>query len=265
MTKEIFIELKDRAKRIRRLTLKAIFDAKSGHPGGSLSSVDILTYLYSKVLTSGDKFILSKGHACPAWYATLAETGKLPEEELSTLRKLGSRLQGHPSPQLPQVVTPTGSLGQGFSVGVGMALGYKHIKTVNKVYVLLGDGELQEGLVWESAMIASSYALGSLCVLIDYNGLSSDDRVLGLEPLHDKLTAFGFYVLHINGHDFGELGYAMDIFKQGCIKPLAVICRTTKGKGVSFMENKPEWHGSLVLSEEELNVALAELMGELNR
>lgn len=249
-------ELKDTARKIRRLTLKAIFEAKSGHPGGSLSCVDILTYLYSKVLMSGDKFILSKGHACPAWYAVL---GEIPEEELLTLRKLDSRLQGHPSPQLPQVVTPTGSLGQGFSVGVGVALGFKRIKTNSKVYVLLGDGELQEGLVWESMRIASVAALGNLAMFIDYNGFGSDDRVLGLEPLHDKLTAFGFYVLHINGHDFGELGYATDVFKQGCIKPLAVICRTTKGKGISFMENKPEWHGSLVLSRKELNEALAEL------
>lgn len=252
-------ELKDKARKVRRLTLKAIFEAKSGHPGGSLSSVDILTYLYSKVLTSGDKFILSKGHACPAWYATLAEMGLIPEEELSTLRKLDSRLQGHPSPQLSQVVTPTGSLGQGFSVGVGVALGFKYLKSPSKVYVLLGDGELQEGIVWESAMIASSYALGSLCVIIDYNGLSSDDRVLGLEPLAERWRSFGWHVLQVSGHDFGGIGYALDVFKKGSIKPQVIIARTTKGKGVSFMENKPEWHGSLVLSKKELNEALAEL------
>jgi len=250
-------ELKGTARKIRRLTLKAVFEAKSGHPGGSLSCIDILTYLYSKVLTSGDKFILSKGHACPAWYATLAEMGELPEA--LTLRKLGSQLQGHPSPQLHQVVTPTGSLGQGFSVAVGIALGYKHIKTTSKVYVLLGDGELQEGMIWESASVASVNALGNLCAVVDYNGFSSDDRVLGLEPLAEKFRAFGWHVLQVDGHDFGELGYALDVFRKGSIKPQVIIAYTTKGKGVSFMENRPEWHGSLVLSKKELDEGLAEL------
>ncbi len=252
MSEETYAELKDRARKTRRLTLRAIFDAKSGHPGGSLSCVDILTYLYSKVLVSGDKFILSKGHACPAWYAVL-------EEDVGTLRKLGSRLQGHPSPQLSKVVTPTGSLGQGFSVGVGIALGFKHIKTTSKVYVLLGDGELQEGIIWESASLASVEALGNLNAIIDYNGFSSDDRVLGLEPLAEKWRAFGWHVLQVNGHDFGELGYALDVFRKGSIKPQAIIARTVKGKGVSYMEGRPEWHGSLVLSRKELNEALAEL------
>ena len=250
-------ELKDTARKIRRLTLKAIFEAKSGHPGGSLSCVDILTCLYSKILTSGDRFILSKGHACPAWYATLAEMGEIPEA--LTLRKLGSQLQGHPSPQLPQVVTPTGSLGQGFSVGVGIALGFKHIKSPSKVYVLLGDGELQEGMIWESASIAAVYALGNLCAIIDYNGFSSDDRVLGLEPLADKWKAFGWHVLQVDGHDLEHLEYALDVFRKGSIKPQIIIARTKKGKGVSFMEGRPEWHGSLVLSKKELNEALAEL------
>lgn len=259
MTEKTFAELKDTARKVRRLTLKAIFDAKSGHPSGSLSCIDILTYLYSKVLTSGDKFILSKGHACPAWYATLAKMGEIPEEELSTLRKLDSRLQGHPSPQLPQVVTPTGSLGQGFAVACGIALGYKHLKSPSKVYVLLGDGELQEGIVWESARIAGVAALGNLNAIIDYNGFSSDDRVLGLEPLADKWRAFGWHVLQVDGHNFGELEYTFNVFKKGSIKPQVIIARTVKGKGISYMEGRPEWHGSLVLSRKELNTALAEL------
>jgi transketolase len=264
--------LTERARQVRIGSLISIYHAASGHPGGSLSAADLLTALWSEELSVSPqlvddehrhKFILSKGHACPALYAILAEMGYLPKTALATLRKLGSPLQGHPHVlDLPWVEASTGSLGQGFSVAIGMALGLKKQNKPERVYVLLGDGELQEGEIWEGAMCAAQFGLDNLCAIVDYNKLQSDDlneHIMGLEPLRAKWEAFNWHVLEIDGHSFLEISEAFIQARAHCSGPTLIIAHTLKGKGVSFMEGNPSWHGSVKLQLEDMETSLADL------
>ncbi len=265
-------DLASLAVKIRKLSLISIHAATSGHPGGALSSVDLLAYLFSVELKNTEyhwphdqrhRFVLSKGHACPALYAAAANTGWIDEDEVITLRKLNSPLQGHPcAVKLPWVEASTGSLGQGFSAAIGMAMGLKYKKSQARVYALLGDGEMQEGQVWEGIMCAAQHKLNNLCAIIDYNKLQSDDyneNIIGLEPLKEKLHAFNWGVTEIDGHDFDDIERAFDIARQTQDKPFMIIANTVKGKGVSYMENHPGWHGSVKMSDENLKEALADL------
>ena len=257
---------------IRRHALAAIYRAGSGHPGGVLSCADLLAYLVHCVLEwpqhrpddpHRPRFVLSKGHACPVLYAAAALCGWIPLETLGTLRKLNSPLQGHPhTGTTPWVDASTGSLGQGFSVAMGMALGFRHRGRSTPVYVMLGDGELQEGIVWETAMCAAHYGLHNLCAVVDYNKMQSDDyneNVMGLEPLSHKWKAFGWNVLEIDGHDFQDISDAFTRARSHTESPTVIIAHTIKGKGVSFMEGSPVWHGSVKLKQEELVAALRDL------
>ncbi len=254
-----------RSLRMRRMALASIFEAKSGHPGGVLSAIDIINYILceNKKSNKEKKFILSKGHAGPALYAAAAENGWIQTKELSKLRKLGSPLQGHPSvTQTSWSETSTGSLGQGFSVAVGMSMGYVHQKKNTNVIVMLGDGELQEGEIWEGAMCAAHYKLSNLCAIVDYNKLQSDDfnkNIIELEPLSEKWRSFNWNVLEIDGHDFNQIQNAFEEVKNVENKPSVIIAHTIKGKGISFMENIPSWHGSVKLLPEELEKSLVEL------
>ncbi|MEA5012105.1 MAG: transketolase [Angelakisella sp.] len=245
------------ANQVRKGVVEAVFAAQSGHPGGSLSIADIMTYLYEKELRldvenphweDRDRLVLSKGHVCPALYSAMAIKGFLPFEELKTFRRVGSRLQGHPDlNKLPGVDFSAGSLGQGMSAAVGMALMGKLGKKDYRTYAILGDGELQEGQVWESAMFAAHYGLDNLCYIIDNNGLQIDgslDDVCSPYPIDEKFAAFGFEVICIDGHDFDAIEAAFQKAKTISGKPTAIIAKTTKGKGVSFMEDKASWHGS---------------------
>jgi transketolase len=263
--------LKDRARQMRIDILKALSGCGSGHTGGSLSATDIVAALYFYKMKydpkkpdwkGRDNFILSKGHAAPLLYTALAHAGFIDPAELCTLRKLGSRLQGHPdSKYLPGVEISTGSLGQGLSVACGLALAHKLDKAPNRVYALLGDGELQEGQVWEAAMTAAHYKLDNLCALIDNNGLQIDGpvhKVMGVEPIADKWRAFGWEVLDIGGHDMAQIVSALDLAETVKGKPTAVVCRTVKGKGCSVFEGKVEFHGTAP-SREELEIAMKEL------
>ncbi len=273
-----FKKYEDIASRIRIDIIKAVHKAGSGHPGGSLSAADIVTALYFKVMNidpenprmeGRDKFILSKGHAGPVQYAALAERGYYEVEEMMSLRKLGSRFQGHPNrDKVPGIEMSTGSLGQGFSVSVGMALAgkldEKDGKKSGRIYTLLGDGELQEGLIWEAAMSAAHYKLDNLCVIVDWNGLQIDgknEEVMTVAPVDEKFKAFGFNVLMIDGHDFGQIFDAFDQAKACKGKPTAIIAKTNKGRGVSFMQDNPGWHGKAP-KEDEAKKAVAELGGE---
>ncbi|HHW28190.1 MAG TPA: transketolase [Syntrophomonadaceae bacterium] len=253
---ELIRELEAKAKTIRKDIIKMLAEAGSGHPGGSLSSVEIVTALYFNVLRlkpeeplwqDRDRFILSKGHAAPVLYAALAERGFFPVDELLTLRKLGSRLQGHPAwGMLPGVEASTGSLGQGLSIGLGMALAGRLDQRDYRVYVLLGDGESQEGQVWEAAMAAAHYRAGNLTAILDYNGLQIDgpiEKVMSPLPLPDKWRAFGWEVREVDGHNFRDLLTAFDWAKGVKDKPSMIIAHTIKGKGVSFMEGMVDWHG----------------------
>lgn len=244
------------AKDIRVDIIKAVHMAGSGHPGGSLSAADIVTALYFKEMridpqnpqmVGRDKFVLSKGHAAPVQYAALAERGFFPKEELWTLRQLGSHLQGHPNrDKVPGIEMSTGSLGQGFSVCVGMAMAGKLDHDPGRIYTLLGDGELQEGLIWEAAMAAGHYQLDNLCAIVDWNGLQIDgknDDVMTVRPIDEKFKAFGFHVLVIDGHDFGQIFTAFDAARACKGKPTVIIAKTHKGHGVSFMEDEAGWHG----------------------
>ena len=258
------------AQQVRRGVVTSIYHARSGHPGGSLSCVDILVYLLKLGLGGknlGVKFILSKGHAAPALYATASCCEYLEDIDLTGLRKLGAPLQGHPHiGQTEWVETSTGSLGQGFSVAVGMAMGCKYKnESSEKIYVMLGDGELQEGEVWEGIMCAAHYQLDNLCAIVDYNKLQSDDtnkNVMGLEPILDKWAAFNWNVIEIDGHDFDQIEDAFDLANQTTDRPSVIIAHTVKGKGVSFMENDPSWHGSVAIRPEELEFALRDLETE---
>ena len=262
------------ASRVRVNIVKAVHKAGSGHPGGSLSAADIVTALYFKEMNidpenprmeGRDKFILSKGHAGPVQYAALAHRGFFPVEDFMTLRKLGSKFQGHPNrDKVPGIEMSTGSLGQGFGVAVGMAMANKLDKSEGRVYVLLGDGELQEGLIWEAAMAAGHYGLDNLCAIVDWNGLQIDgnnDDVMTVKPIDEKFAAFGFNVLVIDGHNFEEIFAAFDAARACKGKPTVIVAKTHKGRGVSFMEDNAGWHGKAP-SEEEAKQAVAELGGE---
>jgi transketolase len=259
---------------IRADIVKQVYFAGSGHPGGSLSAADILATLFFHEMNvdpadpkkaGRDRFILSKGHAAPALYAALAERGYFDKGELWKLRTLGAALQGHPSMKTtPGVEMSTGSLGQGFSVSIGMALASR-MDGGGRVYVLLGDGELEEGLVWEAAMSAGHYRLDNLCVIVDWNGLQIDGRnedVMTVAPIADKFESFGFNVLSIDGNDAAAIVSALDAAKAAKGRPTAIVAKTTKGKGVSFMEGEAGWHGKAP-SEAEARKALEELGGEL--
>ena len=263
--------LKEKAKEIRKSIVSMITEAKSGHPGGSLSATDILTALYfsemnvdpaNPKMEGRDRFVLSKWHAAPAIYATLAEKGYFSKDELMTLRKFGSRLQGHPDmKKLPEIEISTGSLGQGLSVANGMALNAKIFDENYRTYVVLGDGEIQEGQIWEAAMTAAHYKLDNLCAFLDSNNLQIDGNVseiMGVEPLDKKWEAFGWNVIKIDGHDFEQILSALDKARKCKGKPTMIIAKTIKGKGVSFMENVCGFHG-VAPTLEELERALAEL------
>ena len=266
--------LEEMAGKIRIDIIRQIHAAGSGHPGGSLSAADIITYLYFAEMKidpqdpdrqGRDRFVLSIGHAAPALYAALAERGFFPVEELLTLRKLGSILQGHPDKkQIPGVDMSTGSLGQGISAAVGMALANRIDGLENRVYALLGDGELQEGLVWEAAMAAAHYGLDNLTVFTDWNGLQIDGKnedVMTVAPIDDKFRAFGWEVQLIDGHDFEQIAAAVEKAKTVKGKPQMIVAKTVKGKGVSFMENQAGWHGKAP-SDEQAAQAVEELGGK---
>ena len=268
-------QLEKIACKVRIGIIEGVHAAKAGHPGGSLSIAEILTYLYFKEMNidpknpkdpKRDRFVLSKGHAAPALYATLAERGYFSPDELLTLRQIGSRLQGHPDMKnIPGVDMSTGSLGQGISTAVGMALSSKHFGDNYNVYTILGDGEIEEGQVWEAAMFASNKKLSNLTAFIDLNNLQIDgtiDEVNSAKPVDKKFEAFGWHVITINGHDYDAIEAALAEAKI-VDKPVAIIAETTKGKGVSYMENAVNWHGAAPNDElyavamEELNAALA--------
>ncbi len=263
--------LEEKARIIRKHIVEMIYNAGSGHPGGSLSAADILTALYFKVMRHDpknprwedrDRFILSKGHAAPALYATLAEAGYFPVDELLALRKLGSRLQGHPDMRkLPGIEASTGSEGQGLSIGIGASLHAKLNRKLCRVYVMIGDGENDCGQIWESAMSASHFKTDNLTVILDRNGLQLDGptrEIMGIEPLSDKWKAFGWKVIEINGHSFREILNAFDHAKNVKGKPTIIIAHTIKGKGVSFMEGNVSFHGKPP-SKEEYEQAIKEL------
>lgn len=266
--------LKEIAKSIRINVIEMLLEAKSGHPGGSLSIADILTVLYFEEMNideknpkweDRDRFILSKGHASPGLYATLAERGYFPKEELKSLRKFGSNLQGHPDMKKTLGVDmSTGSLGQGLSVANGMALSGKLDDKTYRVYTIIGDGELQEGQIWEAAMSTSHYKLDNLVAFVDLNGLQidgSNEEVMNVNPVDKKFESFGWNVLVIDGHNLEEIKEALDKAKEEKGRPTAIIAKTVKGKGVSFMENQSAWHGTAP-NEEETKIALNDLKGE---
>lgn len=266
-------ELREIAKRVRIGVIEGTHAAKSGHPGGSLSVADILTYLYFEEMKidpknpkweDRDRFVLSKGHCAPALYAVLAERGFFPTAELLTLRKYPSRLQGHPDMNsTPGVDMSAGSLGLGISAAAGMALAAKIDGKSYRVYTVVGDGESEEGQVWEACMFAAHYKLDNLCVVIDWNGLQIDGpvcEVMNPTPHDKKLEAFGFHVISINGNDMAEVAAAFEEARTVKGKPTAIVAKTTKGKGVSFMENQVKWHGSAP-NDEQYEQAIAELKG----
>ena len=278
MTPEQRKQLEITACKVRMSVIDAVYSAKSGHPGGSLSAADMFTYLYFKEMRvdpadqkkpGRDRFVLSKGHTAPGLYSTLAHRGFFPVEDLKTLRQIGSYLQGHPNMNtVPGVDMSTGSLGQGISTAVGMALGAKLKGTDERVYTLLGDGEIQEGQVWEAMMSASHYKLDNLVVIIDNNGLQIDGNVADVMspyPIVDKCKAFGLEVVEIDGHDFDAIEGAMEHAKATKGKPTAIVMKTVKGKCVSYMENQASWHGSAPNAEQyeiamnELGALMAEL------
>ncbi|MDX9870895.1 MAG: transketolase [Clostridia bacterium] len=264
--------LQETARQIRRNIITMLQEAASGHPGGSLSAAEIVTYLYFHAMNvdpqnpqweDRDRFVLSKGHAAPVLFSALAEKGFFPREELLTFRKINSRLQGHPDmKKAPGVDMSTGSLGQGFSASIGIALAGKLDKKDYRVYALLGDGEAEEGQVWEAAMAAAHYKLDNLTAFLDYNRMQIDgtlDEVISPEPLDEKFKAFGWHVLSIDGHSLAEIDAAVAEAKQTAGKPTMIIARTVKGKGVSFMENQVNWHGTPP-SKEQADKALSELV-----
>jgi transketolase len=263
-------ELEEKARQIRRLIIQMLAQAGSGHPGGSLSSTDLITVLFFQVLRhkpndpewpDRDRFHLSKGHCCPLWYAELASAGYFPQEKLLTLRRMGSMLQGHPDRRTPGVNVASGSLGQGLSVALGMSLAARIDKKDYRVYVLMGDGEIQEGNIWEAAMAAAHFKCDNLCAILDYNGFQIDGKVkdiMNLEPIAAKWQAFGWQTIEIDGHNIKEILAAYDQAKTVKGKPTIIIARTIKGKGVSFMENVVDFHGRSP-TKEETEKALKEL------
>ena len=281
MDKETKLSLQKTACEVRKGIIVSTSAAKSGHPGGSLSIAEILTYLYFKEMNidpqnpekpDRDRFVLSKGHAAPGLYSVLAQRGYFDVEELKSLRKYGSILQGHPDMKhIPGVDMSSGSLGQGISAACGMALSAKHFGSDFRVYTIVGDGEAEEGQVWEAAMFAAAKKLDNLVCFIDSNGLQIDgtvEEVNNPAPFEDKFSAFGWNVITINGNDFDEIESALDSARECKGKPTAIIANTVKGKGVSFMENQVSWHGSAPNAEQteqalaELNAAEKELEGK---
>lgn len=268
-------QMKILAAKARRGAIVGTFNAKSGHPGGSLSAADIFTYLYFKEMNvdpenprwaDRDRFVLSKGHCCPSLYAVLALKGFFPMSELEKLRHVGAMLQGHPDMKgTPGIDMSTGSLGQGISAACGMALSAKIDNKDYRVYTVLGDGECEEGQVWEAAMFAAHKGLDNLVVIVDYNGLQIDGttaQVGGVEPIDKKFESFGFNVLSIDGHDFTEIEEALNNARATKGVPTAIIAKTVKGKGVSFMENEVGWHGKAT-NAEEYEIALKELDAQI--
>lgn len=268
--------LEHTAAKVRIGIIEATHAAKCGHPGGSLSSADALTYLYFSEMNidpmnprmdDRDRFVLSKGHSAPGLYSTLALRGFFPVEDLLTLRKTGSYLTGHPNMNtVPGVDMSTGSLGQGLSVACGMALGLKNKGSKARVYVVVGDGEIQEGQIWEACMFAAHYRLDNLCVIVDNNGLQIDgniDQVMSPYPIDKKMEAFGLYAVTVDGHNFEQLeqAFLQARQKKGC--PTAIILKTVKGKGISFMENKAGWHGKAP-NAAEYKQAMQELIEQLD-
>ena len=275
MTSQEKKQLQITACKVRMGIIASTHAAKCGHPGGSLSAAELFTYLYFKEMNvdpadpkkaDRDRFVLSKGHTAPGLYTALAHRGFFPVEDLLTLRKIGSYLQGHPNMNtVPGVDMSTGSLGQGVSVAAGMALTAKLQNNPCRVYTLLGDGEIQEGQVWEAFMFAAHYKLDNLCVVIDNNGLQLDGKisdVMSPYPIVDKLVAFGFETIPVNGHDLNELEAAFAKARETKRKPTAIVMTTTKGKGVSFMENNAGWHGKAT-NAAEYEIAMAELKAAL--
>ena len=263
------------ACKVRMGIIEGTHSAKAGHPGGSLSAAELFTYLYFKELNvdpvqpkaeNRDRFVLSKGHTAPGLYAAMAYRGFFPVEDLVTLRKIGSHLQGHPNLNLtPGIDMSTGSLGQGISAAVGMALAAKHTGNPCRVYTLLGDGEIQEGQVWEAMMAANHYKLDNLCVIIDNNGLQIDGDVADVMspyPIAEKMQAFGFDVVEIDGHDFDQIEEAFAKARQTQGKPFGIIMKTIKGKDVSYMENQAGWHGKAP-NDAEFEQAMNELKARL--
>jgi transketolase len=271
-----YSDLRKIASTLRTDIIEMLKEAKSGHPGGSLSACEIITALYFKEMRvdsnnpewpDRDRFVLSKGHGAPVLYAALAEKGFFSKEELLRLRKTGAMLQGHPDMKgTPGVDMTTGSLGQGLAAANGMALAGKLDKKDYRVYVLIGDGEAQEGIIWEAAMFSAHYKLDNLTVFMDHNGLQIDGlnkEVMNIEPIDEKFRAFGWHVINIDGHSFEDIFSALEEAKNTKGKPTMIIARTVKGKGVSFMENKADWHGKAP-SEEEAKKAIDEIGGVVN-
>jgi transketolase len=274
MTNAKLLELQGIAKELRIDIIRTLFLSGSGHPGGSLSAADILSVLFFDEMNvdpadvhmpNRDKFVMSKGHGAPGLYVTMAHKGYFPIEELKTLRKLGTRLQGHPDMKLlPGVEMSTGSLGQGFSASVGMAIAGKLDQSPGRVYTLMGDGEMQEGLVWEAFMSAAHFGLDNLTVIVDWNGLQIDGRnddIMCIAPLAEKIRSFCWETIEIDGHDIEAIADALAQAKTVKGRPVAIIAKTLKGKGVTFMEDNHNWHGKAP-NEEEARLALKELGGE---
>ena len=268
-------QLQITACKVRMGVIESTYGAKAGHPGGSLSAAEVYTYLYFKEMNidpknpkweDRDRFVLSKGHTTPGLYSVLANRGFFPVEDLPTFRHIDSYLQGHPNMNMvPGVDMSTGSLGQGISVATGMALAAKHTGKANRVYALLGDGEIQEGQVWEACMAAAHYKLDNLCIVVDNNGLQIDGNiadVMSPYPIVDKLVAFGFEVVELDGHDFNALEAAFNKARETKGKPFAIVMKTIKGKDVSFMENDAGWHGKAP-NDAEYAQAMAELKAKL--
>ncbi len=282
MDEKLVRELEIDAAKVRIGIIEGVYNAKCGHPGGALSIADVLTYMYKHRLNvdpnmpddpKRDRVVLSKGHSAPALYAVLALRGFFPFDELKTLRQSGSRLEGHPDrKKVPGVDASTGSLGQGISQACGMALAGKMSCESYKVYTILGDGEIEEGMVWEAAMFASHYKLDNLVAIIDNNGLQIDGKiseVMSPYPIEEKFEAFGWNVITINGHDFSQMEKAFDAAERVFEKPTVIILKTTKGKGIDYMENALEWHGKAPGDEDyqraikQLREHLAELEGSV--
>ncbi len=270
------MERKDLAINIRRSIIKMLEASQSGHPGGSLSAVEIMTTLYFKEMRldvsnprweDRDRFVLSKGHATPVLYGTLAEKGFFPKSELLKFRKISSMLQGHPDMKdTPGVDMTTGSLGQGLSAANGMALAGKLDNKDYRVYAMIGDGESQEGIIWEAAMLSAHYKLDNLTVFLDHNGLQIDGetkKVMNVDPVDEKFKAFGWHVINIDGHSYDEIDKALEEAKNTKGQPTMIVAKTIKGKGVSFMENQYGWHGKAP-NAEEAKLALEEIGGGLN-
>lgn len=261
-------KLEEIATNVRKNIIKMVYNAKSGHPGGSLSCTDILVCLYHEKMNLNldekgsriDKFILSKGHAAPAYYAVLASKGFIPEEDLIGFRKVDSYLEGHPTNKINGIDVSSGSLGQGLSIANGMAISKKIDNKEGYVYCLLGDGEIEEGQIWEACMTANKYKLNNVIAFLDYNGLQIDgsiEDVKSVDNLKEKFEAFGWNVQEIDGHNFNEINNSIEKAKSST-KPNMIIAKTIKGKGVSYMENSVSWHGKAP-NEEEYNIAIAEL------